>query len=126
MLTVKRRGWAAGILFNLKTQYTNEEQIFYKSQEFKRFFKLLKNLTPLNSLKGTPKNCFFGVRFQFLNPHLQLVNSGLKILSALKNQVFRSSLKTLPPTLPYRLERRRFYFCLRGSIPKCRFVKKLF
>ncbi|MDR1896041.1 MAG: hypothetical protein LBR10_04535, partial [Prevotellaceae bacterium] len=40
-----------------------------------------------------PKNCFFGVRLQFLNPHLQLVNSGLKILSALKNRVFRSSLR---------------------------------
>jgi hypothetical protein len=41
---------------------------------------------------GTPKNCFFGVRLQFLNPHLQLVNFGLKILSALKNRVFRGSL----------------------------------
>jgi hypothetical protein len=49
MLTVKRRGWAAGILFNLKTQYTNEEQIFYKSHEFKRFFKLLKDPAPLPS-----------------------------------------------------------------------------
>jgi hypothetical protein len=32
-----------------------------------------------------------GVRHQILNPHLQLVNSGLKILSALQNQVFRGS-----------------------------------
>jgi hypothetical protein len=40
--------------------------------------------TDLHRHKGTPKNCFFGIRLQFLNPHLQLVNSGLKILSALK------------------------------------------
>ncbi|MDR1887763.1 MAG: hypothetical protein LBQ70_07615, partial [Prevotellaceae bacterium] len=40
----------------------------------------------------TSKNCFFGIRLQFLNPHLHLVNSGLKILSALKNQVFRGFL----------------------------------
>jgi hypothetical protein len=41
------------------------------------------------------KNCFFDVRHQSPNPRPQCENSGLRILSASKNQVFRVSVINL-------------------------------
>jgi hypothetical protein len=78
----------------------NSNQFFIRPRKFGKslLYSMLYHYYDINKaddFEGTPKNCFFGVRLQFLNPHLQLVNSGLKILPALKNQVFRSSLEKL-------------------------------
>jgi hypothetical protein len=59
-------------------------------------------------IRGTSEDCFVGIRLQILNPHLHRVNSGLKILSALKNQVFGGFLILILCTFDLNAQQVRF------------------